>query len=100
MNKFEKDLFEECFTVWGVESQLMMLIEECSELIHSVSKDLYRNFPEISKKRLLHFAEEIADTQLMIDEFIYHFNLEKDVEYFRMLKCKRLEELLEKVNDS
>ena len=97
-SKFEEDLFEKCFKQWGVESQLFMLVEECSELIQSASKDMYRNVPErTSKERLQHFAEEIADVQLMLDEFIWRFNLEEDVKYFRMEKRARLEKLLDKI---
>lgn len=97
ITQFEKDLFDKCFKKWGVESQLMMLIEESAELIKSASKDFYRNYPiRDLKTRMKSFAEELADVQLMLDEFIYYFNLSDDVKYFRILKIKRLEKLLEK----
>jgi len=95
MNQFERDLFKRCFEQWGFEAQMMMLIEECSELIQATSKNLYRKHPAIClKERLDNFAEEMADTQLMIDEFIDYFNLQEPVKYYRMLKCKRLEKRL------
>jgi len=72
-----------------------MLIEELSETIHSASKDLYRNQPNTPfKEKMDHFAEELADAQLMIDEFVYFFDLDIAVQYFRSVKVQKLEELL------
>ena len=90
-SKFEIELFGDCFEKWGDTSQLMMLIEECSELIQSVSKDLYRNDPvRPLKERLDHFAEEMADVQLMIDEFTWRYSLEKEVNSWRLKKERSL----------
>lgn len=95
MSKMETDLFEKCFEKWGNESQFLMLIEECAELIQATNKDMLRNDPERSlRERFEHFAEELADTQLMIDEMIYRFELKSDIEYWRMVKLERVEKLL------
>jgi hypothetical protein len=47
------------------------------------------------KQRLEHFAEEIADVELMIDEFTWKFGLGPDIDYFRSVKTQRLKTLLE-----
>jgi L-lactate utilization protein LutB len=71
-----------------------MLIEECSELIKSVTKlsRISRNQEEYNIK-VKNFEEELADAQLMIDEFIYYFELGDRVKEVRKKKLKRLEEL-------
>jgi hypothetical protein len=97
LSQFDIDLFEKCFKKWGVESQIIILMEECAEVIQSCSKDLLRNTEKRTlKERFDHFAEEIADARLMMDEIAWQYNLEPDIEYFRSIKTQRLEKLLEK----
>ncbi len=91
----QEEIFSKCFEKWGDSSQFMMLIEECSELIKSCSKDMWRNFPDKPLKERLHnFAEELTDVQLMIDEFIWRYMLQDEVDKIRTEKLERLVNIL------
>jgi len=90
----EKDLFIKCVKQWGLTSQILILAEEASELsvacLHSLRK----------KIKGIHYAnnliEEIADTELMIDEIKYVLELDDRVRRIRERKIERLEEYLKK----
>lgn len=53
-------LYKTAIQVWGKESQMNMLVEECAELIQSVNK--YR------RKGSENILEEIADVEIMIEQ--------------------------------
>ena len=82
----EEELYKKILIVWGEESQLGMLQEECAELIVAVNK-LKRNKPNAADM----FCEELADVQNMINQFkpIYP-NFEK----VRLEKLERIKTLL------
>jgi len=95
-----KDLFDQSIHRWGIGFQLQMLAEEASELAVAA---LHLNRTTKDKtKAILSFAEELADAQFMIDEFMYYFK-ENDVQgkrffdlvqQFRACKELKLEALL------
>lgn len=91
---FYKEIFDKCKAKWGLESQILMLAEECSEL--SVAcLHLLRNLKQEGGRD--HLAEEIADVELMIDEIKYYLQLNTLVEMHMSDKLTRLEKRL---NDS
>jgi hypothetical protein len=55
-----EDLFRRALALWGTDSQLGMVQEECAELIAAVSQ--YKR-GRISEERL---AEEVADVTIMV----------------------------------
>jgi len=61
-------LYDECMTFWGLEKQLRMVQEECSELILAVSH--YLRGRKGSHENLI---EELADVRLITDQIIHHF---------------------------
>lgn len=90
----EKEIFKQCFAKWGIDSQLIMLMEESAELTQATTK-LFRvaGNPNFNEK-LSHFAEEIADIELMIDEFVDFWSLQELVQAWRSKKLERLKEIL------
>jgi len=56
-------LYKDCVDFWGIERQLRMVQEECSELIGAVS-----HFLRGRKNGLAELVEETADVQLMINQ--------------------------------
>lgn len=96
MNKREKSqLYHKAFAKWGIDAQTVVLMEECAELIQVASK-LYRN--DIWSPQLAdHLAEEIADVEIMIEQFkVFDFGeLAKKVERVKAEKLKRLAEVLQ-----
>jgi len=100
-----KEMFDKCRELWGLDAQILMLVEELNEL-SVASLHLLRNLKD-KEKSLEHFAEEIADVQFLIDEMLYYFKKRvisevteetffEAVVRYRKLKEKRLEYLLTK----
>lgn len=88
-----KELFDRCREQWGLNAQILMLAEECSEL-SVATLHLFRNAKQ--EDALDHFAEEIADVELMLAEMKYYFKNVSLIAKWRKFKEKRLEKKLEK----
>jgi len=84
----QKELYEDAVKEWGVELQLLMLQEECGELISAVSQ-YWRKRPDSFTK----LAEEIADVEIMLGQIkqALFYGTDKDrVAEFKRKKLKRL----------
>lgn len=86
-------MFEKSKTLWGLNSQLLLLAEEAAELtvatlhLQRATKDKAESWEN--------FAEEIADVEFMIAEMKYYFPvLNAKVNLYRRMKAERLEKLL------
>jgi len=88
MTTTEKTIYEKALEKWGLETQILMCIEELSELIHALVK-YGRKINGSSKDKI---AEEIADVELMIEQIKVALNIQKlDIENLKLKKIKRLE---------
>jgi hypothetical protein len=65
-------LYQECITLWGVEAQEKMIIEEAGELLKALMK-FTRNLNGVTRDEVL---DEITDFQIMLEEapIIYGFS--------------------------
>ena len=61
----DKEIFKAAIGKWGIDKQLDMVLEECSELQKAVCK-LKRNGH--ADGELLKLAEEAADVQIMLNQ--------------------------------
>ena len=61
-------IYESAVKLWGEDMQLDMVIEECSELIHSILKYKRSSNKEID---VVHVAEEHADVLIMLSQLSY-----------------------------
>lgn len=86
----EGDAFRHILDECGAETQLIMLIEECGELIKAAAK--YLNNREKTDVRLI---EEMADTKLMIDQMVVAFECD---ELMKQIRHDKLERQLEKMH--
>lgn len=66
-----KEVYDRCLQLWGLDSQLTLTVEELVELAQAILH-LRRNVKQIES--IEHFAEELADVELMLDEMKYYFN--------------------------
>lgn len=67
------------FDHYGEENQLNKLIEECSELIRA-----------ISRKDKVNILEEVADVQVLIDQFVIKYpKFDNSIELLKVNKVKR-----------
>lgn len=69
----------------GDSAQLVVAIEELSELTKEITKCL-RN-----KGNIDHLAEEVADVEIMVEQVKLIFNVQDKVEAARQIKLQRLE---------
>lgn len=82
---------KQIFKYYGKERQMLQLVQELAELIQAITKGDKENF-----------IEEIADVQVMIDQFtIMHPDLDKEMRKIQLEKVKRqLKRMEELQNDS
>ena len=97
MKKVErKKLFKKAFDKWGLESQLLMLMEECAELTQSASKVIRYHKNKTSVWRSL--IEEIADVEILIEQIetcVDWENIRQRVNTVKYDKLRRLKRVVE-----
>lgn len=84
MTDGEKAIMERAFAHYGKETQIVVCIEELSELIKELTKHLRGN------PSLAGLIEEAADVSIVLDEIMLIFNIRPGVESVRQEKLKRL----------
>lgn len=89
----EIELFLKSIKLWGINSQLLMLAEEATEL--SLAALHLNRHNKDKQKAWDNLAEEIADVEFMIAEFKHYCEgLQAKVDKYRAEKVKRLDELI------
>ncbi len=74
---------------WGEESQKLMMIEECSELIKAILKEWRGGSTE-------NVIEELADVQIMLNQMIVIYEREE----FEPVMKKKLDRLRQRIKHS
>lgn len=82
------DIYREAMRQYGLENQIVVAIEEMSELQKELCKFLRRDFGSSN------IIEEIADVKIMLEQLIYIFHCRKRVDYEKQMKIERLAERL------
>ena len=77
---------------WGTDFQLDMAIEEASELIKAVCKLKRNGFLAMA---IISVAEEIADTEIMLEQLKIMLDCRKDVNGWKKYKLERLAQKIE-----
>jgi NTP pyrophosphatase (non-canonical NTP hydrolase) len=85
INKHD-ELLKRAINKWGPQPQMMMGIEECSELIHEISKWF--------RGRESNIAEELADTLIILRQISIYIGEENVIEFMDK-KIERLQKRLE-----
>lgn len=88
----KKELYEDAIKEWGVELQLLMLQEECGELISAVSRYWRKR-----ENSFLKLAEEIADVEIMIEQTKQALFYGLDVDRVNIAKRKKLKRLADRL---
>ena len=83
----EKQLYQKALNKWGIDSQILMAIEESSELILVLAK-INRNYNGSSIKQII---EEMVDVSIMIEQLKIILNCNEDFEKIKTEKLIRLE---------
>jgi len=84
MTDGEKDIMMRAFAHYGKETQIIVCIEELSELIKELTK-YFRGSLSLSG-----LTEEAADVSIVLDEIILFFGIQSGVESVRQEKLARL----------
>lgn len=82
-------VYEKAIRTFGVRSQLIMAMEEMSELTKEVSKDI-RNMGDKE-----HIAEEVADVEIMLEQLKMIYEIKEKVEDYKHFKVERLDRRIE-----
>lgn len=93
-------LSKKAVKAWGVQSQLAMVSEECSELIQAVQK--MQRTGDMDKK-IMDVLEEVADVEIMLEQLKYicgPVHAKKQIEIFKQKKLSRLGVLLQNAKES
>ncbi len=90
-DKEKRQLFSQAVKQWGVDAQVLLAIEEMSELTKELCKLKRRDY-SYTAESIQALIEEIADVRLMIDQVAYMFDINGQDMY--NLKVNHLKELL------
>ena len=91
MTNKEQAILQCAINIYGVDAQIDIAVEECSELIKALMKFRRGSGEETTAHDV---CEEIADVEIMVDQLQLVFDSEY-VDFVREEKIKRLERRLE-----
>ena len=94
LNSKKISIYKKAISSFGKADQIIVAIEECSELQKELTKALR------GKVNLLGIAEEIADVEIMLEQLKLIFDNRQEVEKFKNAKIVRLNKTLRSMNKS
>ena len=92
----KEELYDAALEAWGFDFQLIVAIEECSELIQAIIK--YMRYPRIDM--MLKVKEEIGDVDIMLEQIRRYFDKQQvkqrigNIDKMKEMKLARLRERL------
>lgn len=84
------DTYFQALSKWGLENQLLVAIEEMSEVQKAITK-LVRASEDDHEDALNNLVEEIADATIMLEQLRYIYAIEDEVAAMMDNKIFRLE---------
>ena len=75
---------------WGEQAQMMMVVEEMSELMKEILKNVNRG-----KDNLAEITEETADVEIMLEQLKENYQIADKVEAYKSEKIKLIERRLD-----
>lgn len=87
--KSADDIYREALTKYGINSQILMVMEKMAEL----QKELCKN--RRGAENIVCIAEEIADVEIMLEQMKLYFDIGEHVEKIKNIKLRRLQDRLE-----
>lgn len=80
-------IYNKMIEKYGQKDQMLIAVEECSELQKAILKFLRGRCNQIE------IAEEMADVEIMLEQLKIMFNNKEEVEYFKKQKIMRTSKL-------
>jgi len=69
MDDTDRAILKDALKFWGTDAQSMMLVEETGELLHALARSYRCHSEEEKAQRKAELVEEVADVQVMLDQF-------------------------------
>lgn len=85
------ELYRLSLSKWGKNLQRIMVIEECSELIQAIAKDIRKG---VEDRKNASVCEEIADVEIMLEQARIMYD-DRLISSIKEMKIKRLRERLD-----
>lgn len=86
----EKKLYERALKNWGKEPQMLQVIEEMSELIKEILKNVNRKQDNVAQ-----IVEETADVEIMLGQLKFCYKIEQQVEDYKAQKLQKIAKRLD-----
>ena len=84
-----KDVSQKALDVWGKNAQILMVLEEMSELQKEILKNINRG-----KDNIKEIAEETADVFIMSEQLVHIYGIDKEVQKQAEYKVNCIKERL------
>lgn len=84
------ELYKRALRVWGKEPQMLQVVEEMSELIKEILKNVNRKKDNISA-----LIEETADVEIMLGQLKCCYDIAEEVANYKAEKLKLINQRLE-----
>lgn len=88
--KIEKKLLQQAIQKWGKEAQLLVVLEEMSELQKEILKNINRG-----KDNLSEIIDETADVEIMLEQLKYIYDIHTQVAERIPIKLEKVKVRLE-----
>lgn len=90
MNKVDKEILQQAIQKWGKQAQLLMVLEEMSELQKEILKNINRG-----KDNLDAIVDETADVEIMLEQLKYIYGIHSAVADRIPVKLQKVKARLE-----
>lgn len=90
MEKVQSEVLIQAIQKWGKQAQLLMVLEEMSELQKEILKNINRN-----KNNLDAIIDETADVEIMLEQLKHIFGIHEDVMARIPIKLQKVKARLE-----
>ncbi len=82
-------ILKRALETWGEKAQMLMVVEEMSELTKEILKNVSRG-----KDNLAEIIEETADVEIMLEQLKANYDIEEKVAAYKADKIKMIEQRL------
>lgn len=86
----EKEIYKRALKNWGKTAQMLMVVEEMSELTKEILKNINRN-----KDNLAQIIEEAADVEIMLGQLKCCYDIEQQIADYKADKLKVITQRLD-----
>ncbi len=83
-------ILKRALDTWGEQAQMMMVVEEMSELTKEILKNVCRH-----KNNLSEIIEETADVEIMLEQLKENYQIHEKVEAYKKDKIKLIKTRLD-----